>query len=132
MKEQFEMVSRQHDRKGCDLHFLSRQEAVKIQNFHKSFPMYEPTPLAKLPATAACLGLGEVYVKDESYRFGLNAFKVLGGSYAIGRYLTERLGKEISQVDYKTLTSDEVKQQLGGITFVTATDGNHGRNLRRL
>ncbi len=129
MKEQFEMVSRQHDRKGCDLHFLSRQEAVKIQNFHKSFPMYEPTPLAKLPATAACLGLGEVYVKDESYRFGLNAFKVLGGSYAIGRYLTERLGKEISQVDYKTLTSDEVKQQLGGITFVTATDGNHGRGV---
>ncbi len=91
--------------------------------------MYEPTPLAKLPATAACLGLGEVYVKDESYRFGLNAFKVLGGSYAIGRYLTERLGKEISQVDYKTLTSDEVKQQLGGITFVTATDGNHGRGV---
>ena len=63
-----------------------------------------------------------MYVKDESYRFGLNAFKVLGGSYAIGHYLAEKLGKEISEVDYQTLISDEVKQQLGELTFVTATD----------
>ena len=28
------------------------------------------------------LGLNSLYVKDESYRFGLNAFKVLGGSYS--------------------------------------------------
>ena len=113
MKETFKLVSREHGGKGCDLSFLNKQEAVKIQNFHKSFPMYAPTPLAKLPATAACLGLGEMYVKDESYRFGLNAFKVLGGSYAIGHYLAEKLGKEISEVDYQTLISDEVKQQLG-------------------
>lgn len=129
MKETFKLVSREHGGKGCDLSFLNKQEAVKIQNFHKSFPMYAPTPLAKLPATAACLGLGEMYVKDESYRFGLNAFKVLGGSYAIGHYLAEKLGKEISEVDYQTLISDEVKQQLGEITFVTATDGNHGRGV---
>lgn len=129
MKETFKLVSREHGGKGCDLSFLNKQEAVKIQNFHKSFPMYAPTPLAKLPATAACLGLGEMYVKDESYRFGLNAFKVLGGSYAIGHYLAEKLGKEISEVDYQTLISDEVKQQLGELTFVTATDGNHGRGV---
>ena len=40
----------------------------------------------------ALLGLGDIYVKDESFRFGLNAFKVLGGSYAMGRFLAERLG----------------------------------------
>lgn len=86
-------------------------------------------PLAHLPNTARQLGLGALYVKDESYRFGLNAFKVLGGSYAMGCYLAGRLGKDISQVDHATLTSPRAKEQLGELTFVTATDGNHGRAI---
>lgn len=130
MKEEFKLVTREHAGKGgCDLSFLSEAEARKIRDFHKSFPMYKPTPLAHLPETAACLGLGDVYVKDESYRFGLNAFKVLGGSYAIGNYLAQKLGKDISQVSYDMLIASETKAQLGDITFVTATDGNHGRGV---
>lgn len=69
------------------------------------------------------------YVKDESYRFGLNAFKVLGGSYAIGKYIANQLGKNIAEMTYHDLISDDVKEQLGDITFVTATDGNHGRGV---
>lgn len=130
MKEEFKLVTREHTSKvGCDLSFLSEAEARKIRDFHKSFPMYTPTPLAHLPETAACLGLGDVYVKDESYRFGLNAFKVLGGSYAIGNYLAQKLGKDISLVSYDMLIAPETKEQLGDITFVTATDGNHGRGV---
>lgn len=105
------------------------KSAKKIREFHKSFPMYEPTPLVHLGETAKCLGLKEVYIKDESRRFGLNAFKVLGGSYAIGKYLAGRLGKDISEAGYTTLISDTTRQQLGDITFVTATDGNHGRGV---
>ena len=129
MKEEFKLVSREHIGKGCDLSFLSETEARKIRTFHESFPMYSPTPLANLSETAKCLGLGDLYVKDESYRFGLNAFKVLGGSFAIGNYLAERLGKDISQVSYEMLISPETKKELGDITFVTATDGNHGRGV---
>ena len=129
MNEEFKLVSREHTGRGCDLSFLSEAEARKIRTFHQTFPMYTPTPLAHLPETARCLGLGDIYVKDESYRFGLNAFKVLGGSYAIGKYLAGKLGKDISKVSYELLISPETREKLGDITFVTATDGNHGRGV---
>ena len=126
MQETFKLISRRHDG-SCDLTFLNAQQAGICRDFHKSFPMYAPTPLAHLPETAQRLGLGDMYVKDESYRFGLNAFKALGGSYAIGKYLAQRLGVE--NATYDTLVSPTCKQQLGDITFVTATDGNHGRGV---
>lgn len=127
---EFKMVSLPHSGKvTCDLKFLGVESAKKIQKFHQSFPMYQPTPLAELKDTAKELGLGEMYVKDESYRFGLNAFKVLGGSFAIGNYLAEKLGKDIGEVTYEELISDETRKKLGDITFVSATDGNHGRGV---
>lgn len=126
MAEAFKLVTRRHIGQGCDLSFLNETTARTVRRFHQSFPMYAPTPLAQLPATAAALGLGKVYVKDESRRFGLNAFKVLGGSYAIGKYLAEKLG---SAASYGLLTAPETKEMLGDITFVTATDGNHGRGV---
>jgi len=109
--------------------FLSQQEITKAKEFHESFPEYDITPLRKLEKLANHLGVGGVYVKDESYRFGLNAFKVLGGSFAMAKYLAQRLGKDISQLDYKTLISDAIRQELGEITFATTTDGNHGRGI---
>ena len=130
MKEEFKLVQLDHEAKEkCNIDFLSEEEAKKVQQFHASFPVYEKTPLASLPDTAAALGLGAMYVKDESYRFGLNAFKVLGGSYANGNYLAKKLGMDISQLPYEKMISDEVRKKLGEITFVTATDGNHGRGV---
>ena len=53
MNETFKLVTREHGAEaGCDLSFLSEAEARKIRDFHKSFPMYNPTPLAHLPETA--------------------------------------------------------------------------------
>ena len=69
------------------LSLMSREAVAKAGQFHRSFPGYAPTPLARLDGMAARLGLGGLYVKDESYRFGLNAFKVLGGSFAMARYI---------------------------------------------
>lgn len=130
MKEEFKLVQLQHGtEEKYDINFLNEEEARKVQQFHASFPVYEKTPLAALPDTAAALGLGAMYVKDESYRFGLNAFKVLGGSYAIGNYLAQKLGMDISELPYEKMISDEVREKLGEITFVTATDGNHGRGV---
>lgn len=113
----------------ADLTFLSPAEIGKVREFHKSFPEYEPTPLAELRQLAKHIGVAGMYVKDESYRFGLNAFKVLGGSFAMARYLAEKLGKDIGELSYSELTSPETRKALGEITFATATDGNHGRGV---
>ena len=104
-------------------------EIRKARTFHESFPQYTTTPLAKLDKMADFLGLGEVYVKDESYRFGLNAFKVLGGSFAMARYIAKETGKDVSELPYSVLTSNALREEFGQATFFTATDGNHGRGV---
>jgi len=112
---------------GAPLDILTTEEAEKALAYHKGFALYAPTPLVALPRLADYLGIGRLFVKDESQRFGLNAFKVLGASYAIGRYLAQKLGRDIADLSYEELRSDAVRQQMGDITFTTATDGNHGR-----
>ena len=130
MEQSFKLKSLRHERgEECCLDFLGQAKAEEIRRYHATFPMYEPTPLVCMPETAAMLGLGNVYVKDESKRFGLNAFKVLGGSYAIGHELADMLGKPMEDVDCGLLTSAETRERLGEITFITATDGNHGRGV---
>ena len=105
-------------------------ENVKVINeFHKSFPEYEVTPLADLKNLASSLGVNRICVKDESYRFGLNAFKALGGSYAIGKYIAKTLGMDICELPYEEMVSEEIREKLGETTFITATDGNHGRGV---
>ena len=76
--------------------------------FHRALPGYAPTPLKALPGLARELGLGAVWVKDEGRRFGLNAFKCLGASYALHKIAA-------------TLPAGQ------RITVTTATAGNHGR-----
>ncbi|BDF77349.1 diaminopropionate ammonia-lyase [Pyramidobacter piscolens] len=104
-------------------------QAEKVRAFHRSFPEYAPTPLADLPHLARELGVAALRVKDESHRFGLNAFKVLGGSYCLGRCVAERLGLDPDSLTFAELTSPEVLAKIDGTTFVTATDGNHGRGV---
>ena len=108
---------------------MAISEIKKARTFHESFPQYSETPLARLDHMAEYLGLGEVYVKDESYRFGLNAFKVLGGSFAMARYIAQKTGKDVSELPYSVLTSDQLREEFGQATFFTATDGNHGRGV---
>src|SRR5689334_15249081 len=83
-----------------------------VREFHAALPGYAPTPLTELPALAAELGVGRVFAKDESARFGLPAFKVLGASWAVERVLAGRPD------------ADRVR-------LVAATDGNHGRAVAR-
>lgn len=117
--------------KGNDdnLAIMSVAEAKKARAFHQSFPQYETTPLTQLPQLARFWGLGSIFVKDESYRFGLNAFKVLGGSYSMVKYVAQQLHKDVSDLPYSVMTSEELHKQMDDITFFTATDGNHGRGV---
>ena len=112
-----------------NLPIMGLEEIGKARTFHESFPQYSKTPLTKLDHMAEYLGVKEIYLKDESYRFGLNAFKVLGGSFAMARYIASETGKDVSELPYSVLTSDQLRKEFGQATFFTATDGNHGRGV---
>lgn len=112
-----------------ELALMAPEQAKRVREFHASFPQYDRTPLAKLDKLAEKLGVGGLYVKDESYRFGLNAFKVLGGSFAMAKFIAQHTGRDIAELGYKQLTSPKVKEELGTYTFFSATDGNHGRGV---
>jgi diaminopropionate ammonia-lyase len=86
---------------------------AEVRTFHSRLPGYAPTPLVELPAIAALLGAGRVFVKDESARMGLAAFKVLGASWAIHQVLSRHPAD-------------------AELTLVTASDGNHGRAVARV
>ncbi|MBO4839048.1 MAG: diaminopropionate ammonia-lyase [Lachnospiraceae bacterium] len=88
--------------------------------FHRALPAYAETALVPLSALARSLDLGGIYVKDESTRFGLNAFKGLGGSFAIHTIL-EKTGPKGGCP--QTAISPALPE------FVTATDGNHGKGV---
>lgn len=79
--------------------------------FHRSLTSYAPTRVVEIPAIAAELGVGRVFVKEEADRFGLPSFKALGASWAVHRATREAGG--------------------GRTTIVAATDGNHGRAAAR-
>ncbi|HKS96971.1 MAG TPA: diaminopropionate ammonia-lyase [Terriglobia bacterium] len=99
--------------------------------FHQKLPGYAPSPLIDAPRIAATLGVGRVWVKDESSRFGLPAFKFLGASWAVYRALLTRLGGTIAPWN----TFEDLKARfapLKPLTLVAATDGNHGRAVARM
>jgi diaminopropionate ammonia-lyase len=118
------------DRKDTQLPMtLSPATALGVRAFHRQLPGYKPTPLIRLERLARAWDFSDVFVKDEAPRFGLNAFKVLGGSYAVARLICQKLGRPLSEVPYAQLVSDEVRELVGQITLTTATDGNHGRGV---
>ena len=118
----------------ADVANFSPAVAQRVRAFHATFSQYSPTPLVALPGLAGELGLKNVCVKDESHRFGLNAFKVLGGSYAMARCLAQRLnlpdqGLTKSQLHSAATSIAGTSTAADKITFISTTDGNHGRGL---
>jgi diaminopropionate ammonia-lyase len=100
--------------------------------FHRRLPGYEETPLVDAPGIAEALGVGTVWVKDESARLGLPAFKILGASWAVYKALEERLPGGAFE-DWETVEEHEEKlEPLRPLDLVAATDGNHGRALARV
>lgn len=99
------------------------------RSFHRRLPGYEPTPLVDAPSLAAGLGIGRLWVKDEAWRLGLPAFKMLGASWASYRLLVAALGHEPEwdTLDDLSAALDPIKP----LTLVAATDGNHGRAVAR-
>jgi diaminopropionate ammonia-lyase len=105
---------------------FSPSQAMRVLEFHRSFPGYQPTPLVRLTNLAHSLNISDIYVKDESCRFGLKAFKVLGATYAIAHVIAQRMGIDESELSFGLFESDIIRRELSRFTLVTATDGNHG------
>jgi len=99
-------------------------------DFHRSIEGYQPTPLVPVPQLAQALGIRSLFIKDESHRFGIKAFKAFGASYAIYRFLKsqwqERFGSD-GEFNPQRFKEPAVIDKLGTFTFCAATDGNHGR-----
>ena len=114
---------------GAGPDFLAQGALGKVRRLHETLAGYHPTPLVRLDALAQKLGVKAVFVKDESHRFGLNAFKGLGGLYALTRVVCRELGLDPATVRFSDLQKPALKSKLQNMVFVTATDGNHGKGV---
>ena len=120
-------LSRKRDMVKASTNFFSLSTAHSVRKFHQTFPDYTPTPLVKLTHLADMLGVSHIWIKDESHRFGLNAFKVLGATHGLAYLIAQRLKMNAQELSFDLLHAPSVKEKLADTTFVTATDGNHGR-----
>lgn len=117
------------DRKGSPGSPFNQKAAEDALRFHRSLPMYEETKLVSLRTAAEELGVKSIYLKDESTRFGLKAFKGLGGSYAVFRILCDKLGMDYRTAVFSDFMTDENREKCSDVIFATATDGNHGKGV---
>ena len=92
---------------------------------------HQPTALHSLTGLAGEIGVGSLYYKDESTRFGLGSFKALGGAYAVQHVLRQALDAEMSdaEISLDDINTQRFAERINNITVVTATDGNHGRSV---
>lgn len=90
-----------------------RKDIYQAFNLISSWPEYRQSPLIRATGLARELGLGTVWIKDESKRFGLGGVKALGAPYGLKQQLLKR-----------GLTPGS--PQCANYTAVAATDGNHG------
>lgn len=125
----FKVIYNPNARIDAEVKGLNVKDTEQVRAFHKSVPSYEETPLVPLNDLAKRLGVKGIYAKDESKRFGLNAFKGLGGIYALSRIACETLGLSIENTRFTDLKASKDKGRLQNMVFVTATDGNHGKGV---
>lgn len=91
---------------------FSSDEYARMRGFFAERPQLGATPLVDLPGAARALGVAHLTAKDETGRFGLNAFKLLGARFAVESLIAEGAVR-------------------AGDTLVCASEGNHGRAVAR-
>lgn len=101
---------------------------AQAQEFHRRLPGYQDSPLIPLPGIATELGVKAVFVKDESSRLGLPAFKILGASWGTFRAIAAQTGLPLD-TDLEVISKTA---RAAGIILFAATEGNHGRAVARM
>ena len=99
---------------STDVDFLTEDIVNDVEKFHTSIDEYKKTPLVKLDNLASKLGVKNIFVKDESYRYGLNAFKGLGGLYAIFRIVCDKLNLDYKSTTFKDLQNKDIVNTIDG------------------
>jgi diaminopropionate ammonia-lyase len=111
---------------------LNLAETRDARRVIESLSWYVPTPLRSLPGLAAALGIAQLHIKDESTRFGLRAFKGVGGVYAVYRLLQARaIDMGLAPIPITDLLAGKHRELAAGVTVACATTGNHGRSVAR-
>lgn len=87
------------------------REIADVAAFARERP---PTPLVDAAGLAATLGLARLFIKDETARWDLNAFKITGASYALDRW-RDANGERLDNA----------------CRLICASAGNHGRAIAR-
>ena len=109
---------------------FDRKSAAEARAYLALFEAFGATPLVYLDGLASRLGLGSIAIKDESWRFRLQSFKALGGSYAVLRLAKQlaeqRIGRSLTPEE---LLIEDVGASLVDFVVACATDGNHGRSV---
>jgi diaminopropionate ammonia-lyase len=129
------LILNRHADRGKALHpadqaNLCGDAAREVANWLSYCAAHQPTPLTSLPALARTTGIGEILVKDEGKRLGLNSFKALGGSYAVICLVLEEAERQLCRpVGIAEIETPAVREIARGMTFSCATDGNHGRSV---
>jgi len=100
-----------------------------VRRLHKSVPGFSATPLVSLGDYASRKGISAMFVKDESTRFGLKAFKPLGSVWAMFRTICETLDIDYRLTTFQQLGDEPYRSEIRKMTFVTTTDGNHGKGV---
>ncbi|RMZ87353.1 hypothetical protein DV736_g5424, partial [Chaetothyriales sp. CBS 134916] len=101
----------------------------RIQAFHHSLPDFNESALVPLDSLAQELGVRGVFVKDESSRLGLLAFKILGASWGTFRAICDVANLPAATT---SLAEAAAAAQQRNLTLFAATDGNHGRAVARM
>ena len=94
-----------------DLSAFSEGKAKETRRFHESIPAYNRTPLVQLRGLGGKLGVKGIFVKNEAERFGMKAFKGLGGTYAMFRILCRELGLDPGKVDFSEFQKADVREK---------------------
>ena len=113
----------------CDTSAFSHAQTKNVRRVHGMIADCAPTALRELPDLANRLGVRAVFIKDESSRFGLNAFKGLGGIYAMYRMICEALELDPEAATPDMLRSSPYREKIREMHFATTTDGNHGKGV---
>lgn len=111
----------------CD--FLTKANAEKVKSFIQTQEEYNVTPLVSLERLAKKFNVKKIYVKDESKRMGLNAFKGVGVLYSVVRLICEKFDLDIDKIKFEDLIEKELNNKIRKLVFIAATDGNHGKGL---